>query len=908
MKLKQREKDMISYTSKENFSKFFKIVSNKKTKILFKIIKITIVLLIGILIGLLISKFFGTLDNPSRTLLNFLQIGGLREKKFVVDGILAENIKIPFNWLRSQFSRPEKLYIDIGFEEYQKIAYKREQALEQGALLTSPEDYVPATITHNGKKYDIKLRLKGDNLDHLDTKKWSFRINFKKDESLFGMKVFSIQHPKTRIYINEVVYQLMIKREGVISLRYDFVDVFINGKYKGIYFLEEHFTNELITNNNLREGLIVKFNENLVWEEHVKRDKLLSNPFDDLFQTSIIETFDDDKVLADPIKRAQFEKAKNLLESFRREELKTSEIFDSEKLAKYFAITTLLNCEHGSEVQNMRFYYNPFTSLLEPISFDGYCNPTNSEAVILSYLPACLVEEKNPTNCHLNNKNFLETTFSDEIFLKKYIQELEKISQEDYLDNLFEEIDLEIENYIKKLHKNYPYAHFSKKPIYQNQEQINQMLNPIQGMNAYIQENVSLENKIILSVGSISPFPLEVVSLEINETLVSLHKNTILQPWQKENPINYTLVEFNIPLEFEWKDEYSKNLKLNYRILGSSNTLNTTIVPWPNLKENFIEKDFIRQKANFSSFEMFSVSEKAKSISIKKGYWKIEESIIIPKGFYVFAGEGTTIDLNNGAMILSYSPINFKGTEKNPIKILSSDGTGQGLSVFESKDSSLFEYVDFDNLTNPAKEGWILTGAINLYKSDFIFKNVQIKRMKSEDSLNVVSSRYTIQNSIFEECLSDCVDDDFGGGIIKFTSFKNCGNDCIDVSGTHVDINNIKILNAGDKGVSSGENASVNIEDSEIENGFIGVASKDLSKVFLENMHISNMEYGLTIYEKKSEFGPASINTKNVIFSNVKKDYLVEKGSFLSINGSIILGTETKVYEVLYGENQLEDG
>ena len=112
-------------------------------------------------------------------------------------------------------------------------------------LLTSSEDYVPATITHGNIQYDVRLRLKGDHVDHLETDKWSFRIKVKDDKSIFGMKVFSIQHPKTRIYSNELLYNLMLKEEGVLAPRYSFIEVVINGENKGIYALEEHFSKEL---------------------------------------------------------------------------------------------------------------------------------------------------------------------------------------------------------------------------------------------------------------------------------------------------------------------------------------------------------------------------------------------------------------------------------------------------------------------------------------------------------------------------------------------------------------------------------------------------------------------------------------------------------------------------------------
>ena len=41
-------------------------------------------------------------------------------------------------------------------------------------------------------------------------------------------------------------------------------------------------------------------------------------------------------------------------------------------IAKYFAISDLMNMSHGSYWQNMRFYFDPILTKLVPVGFDGY--------------------------------------------------------------------------------------------------------------------------------------------------------------------------------------------------------------------------------------------------------------------------------------------------------------------------------------------------------------------------------------------------------------------------------------------------------------------------------------------------------------------------------------------------------
>src|SRR3989344_1282051 len=110
---------------------------------------------------------------------------------------MSENWRIPFNYLQGLFSDPPHLSISLKHENFQKLAYKRDQALELGILLYEEGDEVNGTIAHDGLSYRTDMRLKGDWTDHLEGRKWSLRVNL--DEgALFGMKQFSLNNPKTR--------------------------------------------------------------------------------------------------------------------------------------------------------------------------------------------------------------------------------------------------------------------------------------------------------------------------------------------------------------------------------------------------------------------------------------------------------------------------------------------------------------------------------------------------------------------------------------------------------------------------------------------------------------------------------------------------------------------------------------
>ena len=141
----------------------------------------------------------------------------------------------------------DHVYINIDHKNFQKLSYNRKRAIEKdGRIITQEDSYVKATISVADKNVKAKLRLKGDVIDHLEGQKWSLRVNISGDNSLFGMRRFSLQHPKRSSWINEWILHEWYKYENLIYLRYNFVKVFINGKNYGVYALEESFDKELI--------------------------------------------------------------------------------------------------------------------------------------------------------------------------------------------------------------------------------------------------------------------------------------------------------------------------------------------------------------------------------------------------------------------------------------------------------------------------------------------------------------------------------------------------------------------------------------------------------------------------------------------------------------------------------------
>jgi hypothetical protein len=812
-----------------------------------------------------------------------------RENGFVYDVIkqsVRENYKIPFNLVKSFFSAPDKIFLDIKHIDYQMLSYNRDKALAKGIIETTSSSFVNCEIKHHNKSVKGKIRLKGDLMDHIKGKKWSFRIKLKDNNTIFGMKTFSLQHPKMRHYLYEWVYHKALKENDIISLRYKFVELVINGKNMGIYAIEEHFNKELIESNKFREGPIISYNEDLLMLEQSNLENTYGS-----FLSSSIETFETKKLMKNVDSKIMAGKAIKLLDAFRKGEISTSEVFNITKLARYFALSDLFGAEHATRWFNIRFYYNPVISKLEPIGNDG--SPKDTK---ITYL---IGNKKHMfINQNLDLYNYNSTYFSDPNFFGAYISELENISQTDFLDNFFDKIESEL-NYNKNiLYKNYPYFNFDKDLFYKNQEFIKRTINPIQALRVYYDKFES--NNIHLSVSNLQSLPIEIHEMIINDHNFKPVNNKYVNPKNNQKPTDFNSFLFSNNEKDVFNPDDIKNAILIYSIIGSSNTMKTNVISeFP--MDNNIQHDYIEYNyPNLESFNYLKIIEEEKKIIFPSDSITIKENMIIPKGYHIFGVPGLKINLLNYAKIISYSPIFLLGDEENKILVTSSDSTGQGITVINANEISIINHVKFYGLSSK-KTKWIESpGAINFYESPLEINNCEfLNNIDGDDYVNIVRSKFKISNTIFSNVAHDAVDIDFGEGEISYTKFFNIGNDGIDVSGSQVTLDFIEFENCFDKCISVGEESTLKLTNGIIKKARIGIASKDNSSVVANRLLIEECMVGIALYQKKSEYGPSVVVANDTKLLKNNHDYFVEFGSVLNFESEHISSNKKNIYNIL---------
>ncbi len=793
--------------------------------------------------------------------------------------------------------------IELSEKKFQKFQRKRDKALESGILITEEDDQVRASLKYDQKSYPIDIRLKGDWTDHLVDDKWSFRVHLDSDDAIMGMQKFSLHHPKARNYVGEWLFHQILSDQGLVSLRYDFLQLFMSvetpeGKHiknLGVYAMEEFFAKQLIENNERRTGVLLKIDESLIWKNRVSMANMEGTE-DYVFLAGIVDykdlailPFGEKTIRKDSTLFSQFLKAKTLLEGYVKDSLPFSAVFDVPLMAKYNAVCNLMGAHHALINHNLRFYYNPVTARLEPVGFDA--NGIHKRGF----------------------STYFDHTQKDLEYMAAYTEAMELLIADDYFNKILAWPKLDEKNRLMKTA--FPeYKWQGEELLNFNRQIIKSTIDPISSISVFLDDYN--DKKLTLTIENYGTFPLAIEGLidEDNRKIgFTDNEQIILKKEQKT-------ISFRLDKNFQHlfvnkkkkKGGFSlfndlKKIKVNYRVIGNENVKEQAILPWSIQDSKTVTSDPFRNSGNIEEFSYLEIDEEHKKIICKPGDWELGRTLIIPKGYTFQVNAGTTINLSQPfAKIISYSPVKFLGRPNLPVRIFSLSKKGRGILVMNTIDTSIVNYCEFDNLANPIDINWAVSGAVNFYDAPVHIKHTSFTNNQSEDALNIIKTNFIMDDVVFSGTKSDAFDGDFVNGSIRNALFSDLGNDAIDVSGSNLQLENIVIKRAGDKGLSAGENSKLAGKNIEIYQSAIAVASKDNSELNVSNLILTDNELCFTAFQKKPEFGPATLKIADAVMKNNALDHLIENYSSLLLNGQqmpTVDRVKDQMYGVIYGKS-----
>ncbi|MBT5751052.1 MAG: hypothetical protein HOI39_08010 [Flavobacteriales bacterium] len=818
------------------------------------------------------SSYFNLLDADE-----WSEIGNSRK----IVGLLTSVPKI-IHYKLFQKNKFVQISININFLNYLTLLEDRENALNNG-ILTSPKE-VNANIIYMGEPYKAKVRLKGDFADHWNSRhRMSLRVKLKNDKTILGFSRFSIQKPSTRVHPYDSTFQSLVKDSGNISSSHKFAQVIVNGEDWGIMNIEEHISKELLEKQNKKESIVVKFGSGEKW----LYQNTSNIPYKEykLSDSIIYSHLYNEKSLKEELNRKMYSYVKN-------NRLLTNNIYDNDSFSQALILSLVWGSSHVLEDHNIKYYFNPFTLILEPI----------------------ILDQEKWSKLDENSPNFFQQDWFDSGMATYSYKQI--LSSKKFIERL--PINLAI---VKKSLSN-----FDKHLLY------NESLFPVDKKRKekkVIQDNMDilLNNAGRYIVDSVNSFNLSTKSnqqITIMPVLPSMQQASEFK--QHIHFVHYsdgTLKLYNLIPE----DVIVKNVLFN----GNPIPIQETLIPGylSNPKPTIIKTAFIGIQD-----EMFTISTEYKGFNatsknyitvllddinnpllldtgnefefieaidenvyeVKVGSWTIDKPIILDGDLIILPG--TNLEFEKNTYIIIKGSLTAIGEESNPITLKSKIDYWDGLYVVNANKKSYIKNVNISN-TSSIDDGLLnLSGSITFYKSDAELENVRINNVKAEDAINIVNSTFSLDSIFIKNTFSDGLDSDFSSGKVLNSMFSNIGGDALDFSGSNVVITDTSASNVQDKAVSAGEGSELNIENSHFNNIGIGVASKDGSSVILSNSSIFDSKlYSTMSYIKKDFYEPPKII---IINTNMSKSnaHIRQKGTYMLVDGTEIPESEINVDKI----------
>lgn len=475
--------------------------------------------------------------------------------------------------------KSENIDIQIKSKDLDKLFKYRDKAIQNGVISKSLKKYFKGIMVYNKEEIPIKIRLKGDWIDHLNGDKWSFRIKILGDKDFKGMKTFSIQHPKTRSFLKEWIMHKIFKDENILTTRYGFITASLNGNNLGIYAYEEHFSKELIQYNKKTEAPILKFNEEGIWQTRSNNPKNKNlYPF---FEASDIIPFQKKSVFSSSNLKKDFEKGLKLMTKYKEFDKNLEDIFDLNYTAKLYALYDIGKIRHSYHWHNQRFYYNPKSNNLEHVAFDCYAGIEEGiEDVIYGYSDKISFDFK----MTYLSKQF----FNNELFVSNYKKFLNKFSEQEYLTSIVSKYKLSLDSLNTILKSEFTDYEFDISYLIDNAKAIRELLPSYTSNHEFLVKTIkydyaSIGNNYFPSIGikankhvndknelilKIKNFHLDTVYLigysteSKNNTLVKFKDSILITPFQTKEDASEIKINEDANFIF-FKPQNTKKLEVS---------------------------------------------------------------------------------------------------------------------------------------------------------------------------------------------------------------------------------------------------------------------------------------------------------------------------------------------------------
>jgi len=372
------------------------------------------------------------------------------------------------------------LYVDMRFEDYQRLLDKRSQALHLGVNVASAQDYAPASLRCGDVSVTVQMRLLEGAADGLKGKTWPFQVVVQDDGTLLDSRRFTLT-PADATALSTWGYLETLRRADLLAPRYDLVHLIWNGSPKGVYALEEQPTAESLSDQGRAGSAVVHFDQSAYWDAHARLGDALPGSG---FQYAQIVT---DCISALPV----CDDAVRQLQALQSGERAPSDALDADRVGAFLALTTLWRGASELDWRAARLAYDPATTRFEPIG---------AGSMWPSIAP-------------------LPDRFTDDPSVQMaYARALVEFSHPDYLARLQAGLGDELESLQRALGAEMGYLELPWAALETRQAAMRHQITPSRPLFAHVETSGSADAALTLRLSNVQPFPVEIVGVDIGES------------------------------------------------------------------------------------------------------------------------------------------------------------------------------------------------------------------------------------------------------------------------------------------------------------------------------------------------------------------------------------------------------
>ncbi|MGK0296864.1 MAG: hypothetical protein ACI9XC_000463 [Gammaproteobacteria bacterium] len=727
---------------------------------------------------------------------------------------------------------------------------------------------------------EAKIRYRGGISLHWLYEKKSIRVKLPPFKTYRNERKFNLVNPSTITTLTDMVSYDMARSIGLLTPEYFPARVFINHEYNGLHFFLSNIDESFLRKNNRMPGSIYSgdtvyhsnphlenyeksntmffnddgtpamWNDHRIWQKDASRNAESSDDLEDI--KMFVEIINE----ADPLE---------FLQAF-------ATYFNKQNFYLFWALDYLVGSSHHDLFHNHKIYFDPYKGKFEPIEWDIRFWSMGEEDLPVTplfkqiLLNPILKYEVDSVSYKLWNIFTVNTvidmiddannTIAGELAADPY-----RIQPDD--DNLHfglnKEVPFSMEEYadaIEDIKQTYKRRH----------KYVEQEINLANG-SYFIDKQSDDQFEITIAIDGNSPVdfdPWSIVPESLHEEFeifrvyqdktqpvlnngemdrlypgIAINKKPDPEYIHPLRIAMYGLESYaSSPLYYQYliKGMNSDNL-VNSKELTSRNSINSNIVTI----KKVVELSSNRDSSSLHPWRLLLHPKSKNNEIILAGEIEAYYDLVFTEEQKVTILPGTTFKLYNNVSIYFYGEVIAKGTAELPIRfqrMMIDEPWGSIVIQGKKASASHLSHINISGGSVALHNLIHYPGQLNIHDVEsFQIDNCHISNNTiGDDALHVAYSSGKIQHCVFENTAFDALDMDIVDVIVSDSKFFNIGNDAIDLMNSKTMINNVSIMDSGDKCISVGEASHVTVHNSQLENCQIGIAIKDQSIAEVENI------------------------------------------------------------------------